>query len=198
MDTRHRVKQHVKLNICLNNLPALSSSSPVAVLCFHLSFEVMQFCFPLLILWSNVGACGGLMCMACPTCPGQLQIRFRKLYLNQRKQKAVWMLELSSQLSQILLIYDCVMYFQLPVIFTITMCASHLSFPLWICQRLEVNTSEIREGKDIKKKKQKNFLGGQREKAIFPVCEWDWRGLSGGNRPNKGCPGTLLGPFMLS
>ena len=28
----------------------------------------------------------------------------------------------------------------------------------------------MRAGKDIKK--QKNFLGGHREKPIFPICEW--------------------------
>ena len=83
------------------------------------------------------------------------------------------MLEKSSPCCQTLspLIYDCVMYFQLPFIFTISTCSSRLSFPLRICQSLKVNTSKISVGKDIKN--QKNFLGGHRKKPIFYICEWE-------------------------
>lgn len=124
-----------------------------------------------------------------PLCPGQPANEGQQIVSESKKAKGsrnaciVFITLLDS-----LLIYDCVIYFQLSFIFTITTYGSYLSFPLW-CQSLKVNTSEMRAGKDIKKAKELPW-GTQRETHL----PYMWVGLRRAARreQTKGCPGTRM------
>lgn len=193
------VKLHVKLSFCPNNLPGPLAPPLLTFLCFPLLTEVMELCSQLLIPWSNIDACWDRLCMAYPPMSWSTVNECQKIVFESKQTKDrrdAWEVFSLPHSSQTLLWSDCVMYFQLPFVFTISTCSSHLSFPLCICQNLKVNNSKISTGKGIKN--QKNFLGGHRDKPIFHVYEWGGRGLWGGNRLNKGSPGALVCPFMLS